>query len=32
VFFAAAASLAISFLGLVLLEERPLQSRQQPAE
>jgi len=32
VFFAAAASLAISFLGLVLLEERPLKTRQQPAE
>jgi hypothetical protein len=32
VFFAAAASLAISFLGLVLLEERPLRTREQPAE
>jgi hypothetical protein len=32
VFFAAAASLTISFVGLVLLEERPLQSREQPAE
>jgi EmrB/QacA subfamily drug resistance transporter len=32
VFFAAAASLAISLLGLVLLEERPLKSREQPAE
>jgi EmrB/QacA subfamily drug resistance transporter len=32
VFFAAAASLTISFLGLVLLEERPLKTREQPAE
>jgi len=32
VFFAAAASLTISLIGLILLEERPLQSREQPAE
>jgi MFS family permease len=32
VFFAAAASLTISLLGLILLEERPLKSREQPAE
>jgi EmrB/QacA subfamily drug resistance transporter len=32
VFFAAAASLTISLIGLVLLEERPLKSREQPAE
>lgn len=32
VFFAAAASLTIAFVGLVLLEERPLKTREQPAE
>jgi len=32
VFFAAAASLAISLVGLILLEERPLKSSEQPAE
>jgi hypothetical protein len=32
VFFAAAASLAISLVGLILLEERPLKTREQPAE
>ena len=32
VFFAAAASLTIALLGLVLLEERPLKTREQPAE
>ena len=32
VFFAAAASLTISLVGLILLEERPLRSREQPAE
>jgi len=32
VFFAAAASLTVSLLGLILLEERPLKSREQPAE
>jgi EmrB/QacA subfamily drug resistance transporter len=32
VFLAAAASLTISFLGLLLLEERPLKTREQPAE
>jgi MFS family permease len=32
VFFVAAASLAISLVGLALLEERPLKSREQPAE
>jgi MFS family permease len=32
VFFVAAASLAISLVGLALLEERPLRSREQPAE
>jgi MFS family permease len=30
VFFAAAASLVVSLLGLILLEERPLKSREQP--
>ena len=32
VFFAAAASLTVAFVGLVLLEERPLKTREQPAE
>jgi len=32
VFFAAAASLAISLVGLILLEERPLKTREQPAD
>ena len=31
VFFAAAASLTIAFIGLILLEERPLKTREQPA-
>ncbi|HEY4921469.1 MAG TPA: MFS transporter [Xanthobacteraceae bacterium] len=32
VFFAAAASLTVAFLGLLLLEEKPLQSREAPAK
>jgi hypothetical protein len=32
VFFAAAASLTIAFFGVLLLEEKPLQSREAPAK